>query len=254
MMERRMILEEYSHDRRFRFQVFEQGQQFEVHVQKQTNAQPQRIGELFDYADFPGTIRTSEHCDQAVEAGRNILNTLSPPTGKPRIELNGTLRERVDQAVKLSRSDVSEEEIGRFCSVYAEAGIPLLPSAVRFYKTWGGIFRTHRLALSDPLYDRDVSWFFYAGSGNSPQEKKEAIQRLRDAAEFGLEEAREFAQQEVSPLGEFGFYYPPAVYIDPKGKLYCIFEYKEEMEVFLCPEEILASQLGRLMPAGLESR
>ena len=43
-----------------------------------------------------------------------------------------------------------------------------------------------------------------------------------------------------------GFYYPPVVYVGKDGLLYCIYEYKEEIDVFTTPEEIIADQLSNI--------
>ena len=49
-----------------------------------------------------------------------------------------------------------------------------------------------------------------------------------------------------------GFYYPPVVYVGKDGLLYCIYEYKEEIDVFTTPEEIIADQLSNHMPVALK--
>ena len=49
-----------------------------------------------------------------------------------------------------------------------------------------------------------------------------------------------------------GFYYPPVVYVGEDGLLYCVYEYKEEIDVFTKPEEIIADQLSNHMPVALK--
>ena len=80
------------------------------------------------------------------------------------IELTGTLKERLDEAIRLSYTDVSEEELEHFRSVYEKAKIELLPSAVEFYKQYGGIFRNYYLVLSKPEYNKDIYLDFYTDS------------------------------------------------------------------------------------------
>ena len=54
------------------------------------------------------------------------------------IELTGSLKERLDEAIRLAHTDVSDEEIEHFRSLYKKAQIPLLPSAEDFYNSTFG--------------------------------------------------------------------------------------------------------------------
>ena len=67
-----------------------------------------------------------------------------------------------------------------------------------------------------------------------------------------IDRVKEFAGQEVCPLGDMGFYYPPVVYVGEDGHLYCVYEYKEEIDVFSAPEDIFADQLSNHMPVALK--
>ena len=42
------------------------------------------------------------------------------------------------------------------------------------------------------------------------------------------------------------------VYVGENGRLYCVYEYKDEIDVFDTPEEIIADQLGNHMPVALK--
>jgi len=50
------------------------------------------------------------------------------------IELTGTREERWKQAVRLAYTDVTDEELENFHTVYKEAGINILPSAEEIVK------------------------------------------------------------------------------------------------------------------------
>ena len=150
------------------------------------------------------------------------------------IELTGTLKERLDEAIRLTRAEVSEEELAHFREIYRKAKIALLPSAEELYKQYGGVFRKQYLFLDEPRYNRDVYLDFYADSSDSEQE---VLRRLDDAM-LDIDCVREFARQEVCPVGDVGFYYPACVYVGADGLLYCVFEYKDEIERYREPSEI----------------
>ena len=42
------------------------------------------------------------------------------------------------------------------------------------------------------------------------------------------------------------------VYVGEDGRLYCVYDYKEEIDVFDTPEEIIADQLSNHMPVALK--
>ena len=91
---------------------------------------------------------------------------------------------------------------------------------------------------------------FYANLGETrwPNE----MENLFEAAMDYIDSVTEFAGQEVCPVGDIGFYYPPIVYVAEDGHLYCVYEYKEEIDVFNTPEEIIADQLSNHMPVALK--
>lgn len=164
------------------------------------------------------------------------------------IELTGTLKERLDQAIRLTHAEVSEEELVHFRDIYRKAGIALLPSAEEFYRQYGGVFRKQYLFLDEPRYNRDVYLDFYADGSDS---EEEILRRLDDAM-IDIDCVREFAKQEVCPVGDVGFYYPACVYVGADGRLYCVFEYQDEIERYHEPSEILAEQLKNHLPVGLD--
>ncbi|MCR5813970.1 MAG: hypothetical protein K6G15_05725 [Desulfovibrio sp.] len=165
------------------------------------------------------------------------------------IELSGTLKERLDEAIRLARTEVSEEELARFCRAYEKAKIPLLPSAIAFYKRYGGVFREYYLVLSDSRFNRDVSLFCYA----SHDVEEEALRRLNDAM-TDIDSVREVAKQKVCPVGDIGYSYPAVVYVGENGLLYCAYEFKDEIDVYSTTSEILESFLKNNVPVGIDAR
>ena len=49
------------------------------------------------------------------------------------IELSGTLIERLNEAIRLVCTPVSEKEVAGFIALYEKAGIELLPSAIDYF-------------------------------------------------------------------------------------------------------------------------
>ena len=169
------------------------------------------------------------------------------------ITLTGTLKERLDQAIRLSNREVSTEEIEHFRYIYDKAGIRLLPSAVEFYRQYGGVFRKHYLVLNKPEYNREVYLGFFADYSN-PKYKdpdREALSRLEDIM-LDYDLARDYAKEEVCPVGEIGFYYPAEVFVGENGLLYCVYDFQDEIETFNNPAEILESYLKNLVPIGID--
>lgn len=168
------------------------------------------------------------------------------------IELSGTRLERIEEAFRRAYTDVSEQEIEHFHEVYEKAGIPLLPAAERLYERYGGVFRNHYIELDEPIYNNDIFLFFYADPGETrwPNE----MERRFEEAMYEIDAVREFAGQEVCPIGDIGYYYPPIVYVGEDGRLYCVYEYKEEIDIFETPEEIIADQLSNHMPVAVKEK
>ena len=252
-MQRVSIYEEYSYDRLYRFIVCSKSDYYEVWVQKKVIDEYLDPDEIY-YSDIPDIKHTADCLERAIEIGQECLNNLSP---KPQyltckvIELTGTKKERIEEAIRLAYTDVSEQEIKHFHEVYEKVGIPLLPAAERLYKRYGGVFRKHYIELDEPVYNNDIILFFYADLAETrwPDE----MERRFEEAMYDIDIVREFAGQEVCPIGDIGFYYPPVVYVGKDGRLYCIYEYKEEIDVFATPEEIIADQLSNHMPVALKS-
>lgn len=165
------------------------------------------------------------------------------------IELTGTLKERLDKAIRLAYTEVCEEELKHFRSVYEKAQIHLLPSAEAFYRQYGGVFRKYYLVLNDPKYNRDVSLACYADISDS---EEEVMRRFEDAM-MDIDLVREYAKQDVCPVGDIGYYYPVVVYVGENGLLYCVYEFQDEIEVFHTPSEILESYLKNNIPVGIDT-
>ena len=175
------------------------------------------------------------------------------------IELKGTLKERIDEAVRLVCTPVSEEEVTGFIALYEKTGVKLLPSAIEFYRKYGGFYRNSYIMLKDPKFNKEISLncydtktdYYYSYAFDPKETEKDMLRRL-DFAMDDIEMVRDYAGQEVCPIGEIGYYYPADVYIGEDSKLYCIFNWTEEIGVFNTPEEILESYLGNNPPIGVD--
>ncbi len=175
------------------------------------------------------------------------------------IELKGTLKEKVEEAVRLVCTEVSEEEVAGFIQLYEKAGVKLLPSAIEFFKQYGGAYRNDYIMLKDPTFNNEISLecfntitdFYYSGNYDPEKTEKDMLRRLEWAMEE-IDTVRDFAKQAVCPIGEFGYYYPATVYIGEDGRLYCVYEFQETIDVFNTPAEILESFLGNNPPIGVD--
>ncbi|MBQ6492601.1 MAG: hypothetical protein IJI92_01865 [Erysipelotrichaceae bacterium] len=167
------------------------------------------------------------------------------------IRLNGTLKERLDQAIRMSYTGVTSIEFNHFRHIYSTAGIRLLPSAEEFFKHYGGVFRNYYLVLSDPSYNDDFHFDFYADSTDPKEPEEEVLLRL-DNAMRSKKKVKEFAQQKVCPVAKIGYFYPADVFVGENGLLYCVYGLHDEIDVFHTPNEILESSLKDNMPVGIE--
>jgi hypothetical protein len=253
-MQRESIHEEYSYDGRFRFIVCRKSEYFEVWVQEKITDERLNPAKIY-YSNIPDIKHIADSLERAIEIGQEYLNNLSPNPQKETcrvIELSGTKKERIAEAFRLAYTDVSDQELQHFREVYEKVGIRLLPAAERLYEQYGGVFRNYYLELDEPIYNNDVFLLFYANLGETrwPNE----MERRFEEAMYDIDIVRKFARQVVCPIGDIGFYYPPVVYVGEDGCLYCIYEYKEVIDVFATPEEIIADQLSNHTPVALKER
>ena len=176
------------------------------------------------------------------------------------IELTGTLLERLEQAVRLVCTEVSQEEVDGFIALYRKAGVKLLPSAIEFFKQYGGAYRNSYIMLTDPKYNQEISLhcfdtitnFYYSYAFDPGESEKEALRQF-DWAMDDLAQVKAFAGQEVCPIGMIGYYYPAYVYIGTDGRLYCVYDFKDEIEVFHTPAEILEGYLRNNISIGVDN-
>ena len=174
-------------------------------------------------------------------------------------ELKGTLIERLNEAIKLVCTPVSDEEVAGFIALYKKAGIELLPQAIGFYKQYGGAYRNSYIMLTNPEYNKEISLncfdtitdFYYSYKFNPAEIEKEMLRRLDEAMD-DIEAVKEFAGQNVCPVAEIGYTYPAIVYIGEDSRLYCIYEWTEDIEVFDTPAEIFETYLRNNVPIGVD--
>lgn len=160
------------------------------------------------------------------------------------IELKGTLIERLEEAVKLVCSEVTNEEIERFREIYENAGIKPSLSALEFFKKYGGAYRDSYIMLPDPKYNTDIFFKCYGKYEDGD---------LEYAAEY-VDVVKEVAKQDVCPVALIGYQSPADVFIDGNGLLYCMYEFKEEIDVFKTPAEILELYLKNDVPIGVDRK
>lgn len=160
------------------------------------------------------------------------------------IELQGTLLERLEQAVTLVCSEVTDEEIERFMDIYEKAGIKPSLAAVEFFKKYGGAYRENYIMLPDPKHNTDIFLKCYG---------KYEDNDLEYAAQY-LDVVKEVAKQDVCPVALIGYQSPADVFIDENGLLYCMYEFKEEIDVFKTPAEILELYLRNDVPIGVDKK
>ena len=251
-MERECVYIEYTHDREYRFVIYREENCYKTRLQKKLTD-----GKSACYVDDFDNGHIVESRERAIEIGRERLKkyqdreNATDRTPEGYSQLSGTKIEKLRQAMRLAYTDVSEEELEHFRTVYRENGIILLPTAEEFYRRYGGVFRDHYVILDDPRYNSDLWLCFYADIV-SDRWPNEAATRLEDVMD-DIDQVKEFAGQEVCPVGNIGFYYPAVVYVGEDGRLYCVYEYQDEIEVFDTPEEIIAEQLS-YEPVGIAIR
>ena len=172
------------------------------------------------------------------------------------IELQGTLKERLDKAIELVSTEVTEEEIENFKNIYEKANIKLSQAAIDFYKKYGGVYRNKYVFLNDPTFNKEFCLncyvppldYYYKEKFNN---NENIFRDLEDAMEY-IDDIKVFANQEVCPIARIGYYYPAEVYIGENGLLYCSYEFQEEIETFNTPSEILEQYLKNNIPIGVD--
>ncbi len=160
------------------------------------------------------------------------------------IELQGTLIERLEQAINLVCSEVTNEEAEHFLRIYEKAGITPSLSAVEFFKKYGGAYRDNYIVLPDSKHNKDIFFKCYGKYEDGD---------LEYAAQY-MDVVKEVAKQDVCPVALIGYQSPADVFIDEAGLLYCMYEFKEEIDVFRSPAEILELYLKNDVPIGVDKK
>lgn len=109
-MSEKIVHEEYSYDRLYRFIVCKESDHFGVWVQKKVTDEKLDPNGVY-YSDIPDIKHTAGNLERAIEIGQECLKNLSPEPEKGTckvIELNGTKKERLDEAFRIAYTDVSD--------------------------------------------------------------------------------------------------------------------------------------------------
>lgn len=159
-------------------------------------------------------------------------------------DLQGTLIERLEQAVRMVCPEVTDEEIGRFYEIYEKAGIKPSSAAAEFFKKYGGAYRDSYIMLPDPGSNADIFFKCYGKYEDGD---------LEYAAQY-TDTVKEAAEQDVCPVALIGFQHPADVFIGEDGLLYCMYEFKEDIDVFRTPAEILEIYLRNDVPIGVDRK
>ena len=160
------------------------------------------------------------------------------------IKLQGTLIERLEQALSLICTEASDEQVKHFHDIYEKAGIKPTSSAEKFFRKYGGD-RDSYIMLTDPQFNDAIYLWCYG---------KDAKTDNLDYAMQDVDLIREAAQQEVCPVGMIGYDIPAEVYIGENGLLYCSYDFKEEIDIFESPAQILEDYLRNNVPIGVDKK
>lgn len=159
--------------------------------------------------------------------------------------LDGTLTERLDKAVELVCAGVTDEQVGHFYDIYRKAGVEPSEAAAEFFRKYGGAYRESYIMLPDPAYNTAV-FFRCWGNDENTGDLEYALQNI--------DIVRDAADQEVCPVALIGFDIPADVYVGENGLLYCLYEFKEEIDVFETPAQILEYYLKNSVPVGVDKK
>ena len=160
------------------------------------------------------------------------------------IKLQGTLIERLEQALSLICTEASDEQVRHFHDIYEKAGITPTSSAEKFFRKYGGN-RDSYIMLSDPKYNDAISLWCYGNDDKTGN---------LDYAMQDIDLIRETVNQEVCPIGMIGYDIPAEVYIGEDGLLYCRYDFKEEIDIFESPSQILEYYLRNNVPIGVDKK
>lgn len=115
---------------------------------------------------------------------------------------------------------------------------------MEFFRKYGGAYRDSYILLPDPRYNADVFFKCYG---------KREDGDLEYAAQY-LDMVKQAANQDVCPAALIGYQSPADVFIGEDGLLYCLYEFKEAIDVFRTPAEILESYLRNDVPIGVDRK
>ena len=163
------------------------------------------------------------------------------------MKLTGTIRERVELALKYAGFPMNADKIEYFRQFYAEADVELTEPALEFCRRYGVLFADTRLIFEDEADEREFYFDFYP---ELPVPRSDKIRRLQhtmtESGRIGL-----FAKCGVCPVADIGYYYPATVFVGDDSLLYCIHEYEENIRVYNTMADLLERELAVHEPSGI---
>lgn len=134
--------------------------------------------------------------------------------GDNMIELHGTLFEKLEQAIDMVCTEVTNEEIERFYVIYKNAGIKPSLAAVNFFKKLGGAYKDNYIMLPDPKHNAEIEYVHFLSKGGAdvadsiPSVNGKRIEIINGKAVTMFEVAR------GEQIAEHGYRYIDGVPID----------------------------------------
>ena len=149
------------------------------------------------------------------------------------MQLTGTDKERIDQAIAFAKAHRTEEyDHEKFVSLYKEAGVPYTEAAEKFCREWCGVLEKVKLYPDRPnvvgddgselLIDIDFS-FWIMTDADDLRYWYDPDYTEGDYCDECAIWIREKYGTETVPVASGGYYYPDKIWISPDGKLVTIF-------------------------------
>lgn len=148
------------------------------------------------------------------------------------MQLTGTDKERIDQAIAFAKAHRTEEyNHEKFVNLYKEAGVPYTEAAEKFCREWCGVLEKAKFYPDRPnvigddgselLIDIDFSFRIITNADDLKYWYDPDYTEGDDCDEFA-KVVREKYGIETVPVASGGYYYPLQIWICPDGRLVAI--------------------------------